>query len=121
FVAQTKEKDAIPVLLTPVCRNYPWENDHLVNVHGEYPEAAQQVADETDAYFIDLNQLSMDAFSKKGREYVSSNYFMNLPAGKYEAYPDGQSDDTHFQPEGARAVAQLVFDAMKSLGKQYRP
>ena len=121
FVAQTKEKGAIPVILTPVCRNYPWENNHLVNVHGEYPEAAQQVADETDAYFIDLNQLSMDAFSKKGREYVSSNYFMNLPAGKYEAYPDGQSDDTHFQPEGARAVAQLVFDAMKSLGKQYRP
>ncbi|MFT6868155.1 MAG: lysophospholipase L1-like esterase [Cyclobacteriaceae bacterium] len=64
---------------------------------------------------IDLNQLSMNAFSVKGKEYVSQKYFMNLPAGRYEAYPDGQNDNTHFQPEGAQAVASLVFEAMKNL------
>ncbi|MBN1415869.1 MAG: hypothetical protein JW973_12270 [Bacteroidales bacterium] len=57
----------------------------------------------------------MDAFSSKGRDYVTANYFMHLPPGKYEAYPEGLSDDTHFQPEGARVVARLVFEVLKAL------
>lgn len=115
YVEQSLQKGAVPIVLTPVCRNYPWENGHLENVHGEYPQAAKDVAAEYKVPLIDLNQLSMDAFSKKGKKYVSDHYFMNLPAGKYEAYPEGQSDNTHFQPEGAKAVAQLVFNAMKEL------
>ena len=38
---------------------------------------------------------------------------MNFPPGLYEAYPDGSKDNTHFQPAGAVAVAELVFSAMK--------
>lgn len=114
YVLQTRAQKAIPVILTPVCRNFPWKDGRLENVHGDYPQAAKEVATEMDVLFIDLNQLSMDAFSKKSQEYVSNHYFMNLPAGVYEAYPDGQSDNTHFQPEGARLVARLVFEAMKA-------
>lgn len=115
FVSQTRQKQATPIILTPVCRNYKWEDGRLHNIHGDYPAAAKAVAEEMGAYLIDLNQLSMDAFSDKGQAYVTEHYFMNLPAGKYEAYPDGQKDNTHFQPEGARAVAQLVFEALKDL------
>ena len=57
----------------------------------------------------------MDYFSKKGKDVVTETYFMNLPAGVYEAYPNGQKDNTHFQPEGAKAVARLVFSALKNL------
>ena len=115
YVSQTREKGAYPIILTPVARNYPWEDGHLQNVHGEYDQAAKDIAEEMDVMMIDLNQRSMDYFSKKGQDYVSKNYFMNLPAGKYEAYPEGQEDNTHFQPDGAKAVAQIVFDAMKEL------
>ena len=115
YVSQTRDKGAIPIILTPVARNYPWKDGKLSNVHGDYDQAAKDVAKELNVLLIDLNQLSMDHFSAKGEEYVTNNYFMNLPAGKYEAYPDGQKDNTHFQPEGAKAVAQLVFDAMKEL------
>lgn len=118
YVSQTRDKGALPIILSPVCRNYPWEDGQLQNVHGAYPDAALEVAEELKVLFIDLNQLSMDAFSAKGKDYVSQNYFMNLPAGKYQAYPDGQSDNTHFQPEGAKTVAKLVFDAMKTLNTQ---
>ncbi|MEQ8472228.1 MAG: rhamnogalacturonan acetylesterase [Marinoscillum sp.] len=117
FVDQSRQKGAIPIILTPVARNYPWKDGHLENVHGEYPSAAKEVADELNTLFIDLNQLSMDAFSEKGREYVTDKYFMNLDSGLYEAYPDGQNDNTHFQPEGAKVVAKLVYEAMKSLEK----
>jgi lysophospholipase L1-like esterase len=40
---------------------------------------------------------------------------MNLPAGAFEAYPTGQKDNTHFQPEGAVEVARLVFKALQSI------
>ena len=115
FVSQAREKGALPVILTPVARNYPWKDGHLENVHGEYPAAAAEVAREMEVALIDLNWLSMDAFSAKGQEYVSDHYFMNLPPGKFPAYPDGQSDNTHFQTEGAREVARLVYQEMVRL------
>ncbi len=115
YVSQTREKGALPILLTPVNRNYPWKDGKLESVHGAYPQAVKAVAAELNVPLIDLTQLSMDAYTAKGQEYASSRYFMNLPAGKYEAYPGGLHDNTHFQPEGAREVARLVFNAMKTL------
>ncbi|WBL24714.1 rhamnogalacturonan acetylesterase [Zunongwangia sp. HGR-M22] len=115
FVSQSREKGATPIILTPVARNYPWEDGHLQNVHGEYDQAPKDIAKEMNVELIDLNQLSMDYFSKKGKDFVTENYFMNLPAGKYEAYPDGQKDNTHFQPKGAEAIAQLVFNELKKI------
>lgn len=117
FVYQTRQKEGIPILLTPVARNYPWENGHLENVHGGYPDAMKEVAEEMDVLLIDLNQLSMDHFSKMGRDYVTEFYFMNLPAGIYEAYPEGADDNTHFQPEGAKAVAALVYLGLKKINE----
>lgn len=115
FVNQTRQKGATPILLTPVARNYPWKDDKLSNVHGDYPQAVKDVAKELNVKLIDLNELSMRHFSQVGQAYVSSRYFMNLPASKYAAYPDGQKDNTHFQTEGGREVARLVFNAMKKL------
>lgn len=118
YILQTREKGAIPILITPVARNYPWKDNRLNNVHGEYPESMKEVAKETATQLIDLNELSMQFFSEKGRDYVTANYFMNLPAGKFEAYPDGQNDNTHFQPEGANEVAKLVFSGLKQLAHE---
>jgi lysophospholipase L1-like esterase len=115
FITQTREKGATPIVVTPVARNYPWKDGKLTNVHGEYPQAAKDVAKELNVKLIDLNELSMEFFSGKGQEYVTNNYFMNLEAGKYQAYPEGQKDNTHFQGAGGKEVAKLVFNAMKKL------
>jgi lysophospholipase L1-like esterase len=115
FVNQAREKGAIPILVTPVNRNYPWSEGKLTSVHGEYPDAVKRVANELNVRLIDLTKLSCDFFNSKGQEYVTGQYFMNLPAGAYEAYPTGQKDNTHFQPDGAVEVARLVFEAMKGL------
>ncbi|MFD1604555.1 rhamnogalacturonan acetylesterase [Flavobacterium artemisiae] len=115
FINQTKEKGATPIVLTPVARNYPWKDGKLNNVHGDYPQAAIDVAKELNVKYIDLNDLSMNFFSSKGQDYVTTNYFMNFEAGKYPAFPEGQKDNTHFQTEGGVQVARLVFDAMKKL------
>ncbi|WP_324719948.1 rhamnogalacturonan acetylesterase [Salinimicrobium sp. HB62] len=115
FVDQTRQKGAIPVILTPVNRNYPWKDGKLHNVHGEYYTAAVEVARELNVQLVDLTQRSMEHFTEKGRDYVTKNYFMNFGPGIYEAYPGGSSDNTHFQPEGAKAVAALVFKGLKDL------
>jgi lysophospholipase L1-like esterase len=115
FINQTREKGAIPILLTPVNRNYPWADGKLTNVHGEYPGAVREVAKELNVRLIDLTQLSCDFFTSRGQDYVTSHYFMNLPAGAFEAYPNGQKDNTHFQPEGAVEVARLVFGALQGI------
>jgi lysophospholipase L1-like esterase len=115
FVNQALEKGAVPILLTPVNRNYPWADGKLSNVHGEYPDAVKQVARELNVRLIDLTQLSIDLFTSKGQEYVTSHYFMNFAAGLYEGYPDGGKDNTHFQPAGALEIARLVFQALSGL------
>jgi lysophospholipase L1-like esterase len=115
YVSQSREKGAIPVLITPVARNYPWEDGKLGNTHGDYPDGMRAVAAELGVYLIDLSALSMEFFTEKGQDYVTTTYFMNFPSGLYEAYPEGSKDNTHFQPAGAVAIAALVFDAMKDL------
>lgn len=115
FINQTIEKGGVPIVVTPVARNYPWKDGTLSNVHGDYPQAALAVAKELNVKYIDLNDLSMEYFSSKGQDYVTANYFMNFESGKYPAFPDGQKDNTHFQTEGGIAVAKLVFNAMKKL------
>ncbi|MEO8237340.1 MAG: hypothetical protein ABI793_11820 [Flavobacterium sp.] len=87
----------------------------MTNVHGDYPQAAKDVAKELNVKLIDLNELSMEFFTRKGQEYVTQNYFMNFEAGLYEGYPAGQKDNTHFQTGGGKEVARLVFNAMKKL------
>lgn len=118
YVSETREKGAIPILLTPVARNYPWKDNVLTNVHGDFPKGVKEVAAEANALMIDLNQLSMDFFTSKGKAYVSDNYFMNLPPGKFKSVPEGLKDNTHFQPEGAREVARLVYDGLKKIAQQ---
>ncbi|MBK0370203.1 rhamnogalacturonan acetylesterase [Flavobacterium agrisoli] len=115
FVTQTREKGATPIIVTPVARNYPWENGILNDTHGDYDKAPKEVAAEMNVSLIDLNKASRTFFTKKGKDFVTQNYFMNLPAGKYEAYPEGQKDNTHFQTAGAVEVARLVFEEMQKI------
>jgi lysophospholipase L1-like esterase len=115
FVSQSREKGAYPIILTPVARNFPWKDDVLNDVHGEYDQAPKDVARELNVPLIDLNKDSRDFFTKKGKDFVTENYFMNFPAGRYEAYPEGQKDNTHFQTAGAKEVARLVFKGLQNI------
>ena len=78
FVQQTREKGATPILVTPMAQNKRWEDGKLLNTHGDYPDAMKAVATEMGVYLIDLNQLSMDFFTKQGEELVTNKYFMKL-------------------------------------------
>ena len=115
YVNETRKKKAVPVLITPVSRNYPWKDGKLGNAHGDYPQAVRDVAAELKVPLVDLTIRSAEYFTSKGKDFVSAKYFMNLDSGRYEAYPKGQKDNTHFQPAGAAEVARLVFNELKRI------
>ncbi len=119
YVDQTRAKGATPVLITPVSRNYPWKDGRLENDHGDYDDAMREVAMEEGVPWIDLLERANAFFTDKGQTFVSETYFMNLPAGKFSAYPDGQDDNTHFQPEGAEEVARLVYEGLKDIARTH--
>lgn len=117
YVREARAKRAIPILLTPVARNSPWKDGKLLNAHTDYPQAVKDVAAELNVRMIDLNELSANFFTSKGKDFSAKNYFMNLDSGKYVAYPKGQTDNTHFQPEGAKEIARLVYEGLKKMNK----
>ncbi|WP_439131556.1 rhamnogalacturonan acetylesterase, partial [Polaribacter sp.] len=63
YVSQTREKGATPIILTPVARNYPWKDDKLGNVHGDYDTAPKEIAKEMNVFLIDLNKKSRALFT----------------------------------------------------------
>ena len=70
FIYQTQDKEAKPVLITPVNRNYPWKGGQLLNSHEAYHKAALEVGEETGVPMIDLTRLSMELFTVKAVSYT---------------------------------------------------
>ncbi|MGO1256329.1 MAG: pectinesterase family protein, partial [Microbacterium gubbeenense] len=64
---------------------------------------------------IDLSAASQLWWQELGEERTRSR-FMWVEPGTYPAYPAGERDDTHFSTAGARDVARLVADGLRSLG-----
>jgi lysophospholipase L1-like esterase len=124
FIAAVREKDAQPVLLTPVAIR-KFENGHIVESHGEYTQVARAVAAQTRTPLIDLDADSMAYFQSIGEE-GSKKYYLHYAAGdNTPGFPTGIVDDTHFNELGARAVAALVARRLKELhiplSKHVRP
>lgn len=118
FINVARNRNAHPVLITPLCRRQFDENGVLSDTHGEYPEAMRQVAKRLDVPLIDLCSLSFEAVNKAGDE-ASKKWFMNFPAGLYENYPQGKEDNSHLRPEGAMYFAAMIAKELEKLGGIY--
>jgi lysophospholipase L1-like esterase len=49
----------------------------------------------------------------KAGDEESKKYYLHVPPGLSYNYPDGITDNTHFNEEGAKKVAQLIIEAIK--------
>ncbi len=113
FVRLAREKECLPVLITPVTRRR-FRNGVLYSSHEDYPEAVRQVARELDVPLIDLHARSLEELARRGPE-KSKELFLWLDPGQYDRYPSGSSDDTHFSEYGALQVGSWVVEAMITL------
>jgi len=114
FVSDTRERDANPVLLTPIARRHFDDDGNLKDTHRTYSERMRDVARDRDVPLIDMDARSQTLITELGRE-ASTALFLHLEAGEHPNYPDGVTDNTHFSERGARRMAELVLDGIDAL------
>jgi lysophospholipase L1-like esterase len=114
YVAETRTKKGIPVLITPVARRKFDSTGRIQDTHPVYAQIVRDVSKQNNVPLIDLDEKSMLLFQQLGPE--SSKYLFNyLIPGEHPNYPDGKQDDTHFSELGARKIAEIVLEQIRSL------
>jgi len=113
YIQETKAKKAIPILLTPVSRRKFDTDGKALETH-PYTPLVKEVAAAEKVAFIDLDAKSIALYQKLGAE-KSAMLFNHLEPGVHPNYPEGKTDDTHFNELGAREIAQLVLQELKQL------
>jgi lysophospholipase L1-like esterase len=115
FVDQVRDKDATPILLTPVTRR-KWSDDGvLVDTHGKYSDAVYALSRQKKVPFIDMHRNSERVLARYGVD-SSKALFLHLAPGQNPNYPNGVDDDTHFSPLGAREMAGVFVDGIRQMG-----
>ena len=114
FVAETRAKKAIPVLLTPVARRKFDSSGHIQGTHEVYSELVRKVAKENNVPLIDLDVKSQALLQQLGPG-SSRLLFNHLEPKQHPNYPGGKKDDTHFSELGARMMAEIVLAEIRNL------
>ncbi len=117
FVNVARNKGATPVIITPVTR-YNRNAPGAQYRHDRWAESARKTAARLNVALIDLTALSEKLVDDLGEE-ARRRFYMNLPAGIYPHYPQGQTDNTHPQVEGAIVFGGLIARELKRLGGVY--
>jgi lysophospholipase L1-like esterase len=114
FVKESREKGAIPILLTSIARRNFNEKGVLVPTHGEYPLETRLTAQEYKVPFIDLEYYTELLEQSYGPE-KSKQLHLHFKAGENAYYDKDKADDTHLSLLGATKIAQIVVDQIKLL------
>lgn len=99
YVNDTKAAGAVPVVCSPIPRN-DWKDGKVIRSNDGYALWAKEVAQQTSAYFIDLNNIIGDAFEKIGQEKTATFF---------------PQEHTHTNREGAMFNADIVINGIKNL------
>lgn len=95
YINECREKEAYPVLITPVARNSWKGNDGAYNdLLKEYADACLETGEITDTPVLDLHKVSMEFIKNNGLEKVKGYFYPN--------------DFTHTNDYGAYKMAELV-------------
>lgn len=113
FVAETKHKKAIPVLMTSMARRKFDAAGSIVGTHDVYAQITRDVAKEEGVVLFDMDKQTQQLFQQFGAEQ-SALLFLQLKPGEHPNYPQGKEDNTHFNELGARMVAQLVLKEIRN-------
>ncbi len=112
FIKDVRERNATPILLTPLMRRRFDAEGHLQDAHGEYPDIVRSVAAEYKTPLIDMHQKSRAVLERYGVEQ-SRALFLQLKPGENSNYPKGIEDNTHFSPTGAEIMAGLAVEGIR--------
>lgn len=100
FVAATRQRGGIPVLITPVQRRTFDAQGKITNSHGDYPEAVRQAAKEEQVPLIDLHAMSKLLYEAWG------------PTASPRAF--APNDGTHHDNYGSYELARCIVEGIKA-------
>jgi rhamnogalacturonan acetylesterase len=100
FVADTKAKNATPIVCSPVPRNN-WKDGKVLRVTENYGKWVADVAKTSGAFFIDLNEIIAVHYEAIGVNEVTSKFFL--------------TETTHTTKAGAKLNASSVVEGIKRL------
>lgn len=116
FVEESQARGAFPVLVSSVRRN-AWNETvppTLYPAYHDYPVATRELAGELGVSLVDIDQLSIPVLEDMGPDYTGTFLYMNIAAGDYPRWPDGRSDNVHFQEMGAIEMARIVVEDIEN-------
>ena len=111
FISESRAKQANPILATPIVRRSWDAAGHLVETHGDYPEAMRAVATAEKVPLLEMNKLSAAMVEGHGVE-GSKRIYLWIQPGAYARQPAGWQDNTHFSAYGAERVAALAVQEL---------
>lgn len=114
FITETRARQAIPILVTPVSRMKFDKNGKAEETHVAYSKVVKELGLAKKVPVIDLDTRSRQLYDSFGPEYARL-LFNDSPAGTTPQFPAGIRDNTHFSEYGARKIAGLALDEMKRL------
>ena len=114
YMGEVEKRGGTPVLMTASAAGW-WdeENNNFMESRQDYADPTREIAKETGCAFIDINRIMTDAWNTMDKEDVISGYFVCEPL-ESKAYPVGTNDTTHMKPKGAKRVAGMVAEAIKT-------
>jgi len=112
YIAETKARQAIPVLITPPARRSFDKAGNLEDTHKVYSALVRKVAAEQQVVLIELDRQSQEEVKSLGPEN-SKWLFNHLKPGEHPNFPEGKVDNTHFSELGARKMAEIVYQGLK--------
>lgn len=114
FIQEARSKGASPILITPVNRRKFSDSGEFIDQHGDYPMVVRELSKAMNVPLLDLHARSLELFSTLGPG-KSENLFLRADSGIYKFYPNGKSDNTHFNRTGAIQVARLVISELQRI------
>jgi len=114
FIVETRVREAVPVLITPVTRRSYDSSGQIKETHAGYSDAVREVGKTYSVPVIDLDERSRELMQRLGPD-VAEMLYIGVKAGENPNYPNGKKDNTHFNEYGARCIAELVMNEMKAL------
>lgn len=119
YVAETRSKGGIPILLTPTQRRKFDSTGVFVDQHADYPAVVREVAIREKVLLIDIEKESKKYISSEGPE-GAKKMFLHYPVGIFKKFMKGVADDTHFSPFGAMKISDLVAAAIFASNEHLR-
>ncbi|SER42855.1 Lysophospholipase L1 [Gracilibacillus ureilyticus] len=106
YVMTAREKQANPILVTPVARLHYVSGEFLADF-GDYCNAMKEVGEEENCPVIDFMTLSIIHLTNVGIKEATTYYMVDVN-GK---------DHTHFTETGAKQMAKLLAEPLKRIVK----